>query len=246
MKIFGNEDGPFKIHVKEPGFLFGENDVLKGDKKATSGRTITIAKVISYSSTGTIEQKLYLHIARGLWSAFTGKIRECLLSWRWKSVYLDHGDGQRLSRALACTSVYQGDMPEGLQKILGKTLFEVNLIKKNCYSQIFRNEYIRARDETVAPRTLKIRDPLSFGMGVHYEYRTKDLLCPIYRKRSLFSTIGYYVRKYLSSRWQELSIQVGDISEKILIHKNDRDAVLKATNGQDKESVISRWTGWSG
>jgi hypothetical protein len=47
--------------------------------------------------------QLYLHIPRDSWSVVTGKLREHMMPWCWKVVYLDKQDGSAPVRVLAFT-----------------------------------------------------------------------------------------------------------------------------------------------
>lgn len=225
MKIFGDENSSeFKNYAKEPGFFFGSNDVLKGSRSTVHSYTASFFGTSNYSK--TVEPKLYLHISTNAWTTFTGKLRECFLPWRWKTAYLDQEDGTQPRQILVCTSVHDSRLPDHLGQLLGKSLFLTNLINRNHYDEVFGQEFIRLEGENNL-RTTRITHPLGEMVGLHHEF-SNDLLCHIYRQRSLFSKFKYNILKQFTSSWMEVAIQAGQISEKILIKKSDEEVISRA------------------
>lgn len=223
MKIFGDESSTeFKNFATEPGALFGHNDVLKGSEKTVQSYTLSFWENSTSLKTKTFTPKLYLHIPTNPWTTFTGKLREYFLPWLWKTAYLDID--QR--KILVCASVQEGKLSPHLSKLLGKSWFVTNLINNNLYDEIFGQDFIRLRGEG-NQRTIKVAHPLGEKIGVHAEF-TSDLLCHIYRPQSLFSTFKYTLLKQFSSSWKEVVIQVGRVSENVLIKKSDEEVLSRA------------------
>ena len=224
VKIIGNsENSKFRTFSKEPGW-FGSNDVLKGKKETVHyyasiwGRSHNIKTVIP---------TLYLHIPNTPWSSFTGKLRQYLLPCLWKRAFFDQGEGKIPLEGLVCTYAKEGELSGRLKKILGKSWFVTNLAEKKCYDEIFGREYIRARNVSKIPRPIQINDPLGKWAGFHLEPSSTDILCHIYRQRGLFSFLTYYFLKIFSNDWQEISLTVNKVSEKILIKKSDEKTLTK-------------------
>jgi hypothetical protein len=188
MKIFGDKNSSeFSNYAKEPGVFFGCNDVLKGSRSIVHCYTASFFGTSNYSK--TVEPKLYLHIPTNAWTTFTGKLRECFLPWRWKTAYLDQEDGTQPRQILVCTSVHGSKLSDRLSKLLGKSLFLTNLINSNHYDEVFGQEFIRLQGEN-SQRTTKVTHPLGEMIGLHLEF-SDNLLCHIYRPRSLFSRFKY-------------------------------------------------------
>jgi len=64
-------------------------------------------------------------------------------------------------------------------------------------------------------------------VGLYLEV-SDNLLCHIYRPRSLFSRFKYNLLKQFTSSWKEVAIQAGQISEKILIKKSDEAVISRS------------------
>lgn len=225
MKIFGDKiSTKFKNHAKEPGFFFGSHDVLKGSKKTFKWYSKSFFGDHQHSK--TVRPKLYLHIPTNAWTTFTGKLREYLLPWRWKTAYLDQENGTQPRKILVCTSVHDGQLTDHLSKLIGKSLFVTNLINSNQYDEYFGQEFIRLQGNIGLHRK-KITHPLSEKLGSHDEF-TNSILCHIYTKRSLFSRFKYNLLKQFSSSWKEVAVQAGQISEKILIKKSDEAVISQS------------------
>lgn len=220
MKIFGDKNPSRLTYVKEPGFFFGSNDVLKGFKRVVSYTINTSVFRGTYSK--TIKPKLYLHISENAWTTFTGKLREYFLPWRWKTAYLDLENGTQPRQILVCGT----GLSDRLKLLLGRSLFLMNLINSNHYDEVFGQEFIRLPGENRRGKT-KIAHPLGEWIVSHVKF-SNDLFCHIYRSRSLFSRFKYNLLKQFSSSWKEVAIQAGQISEKILIKKSDEEAISRS------------------
>lgn len=158
--------------------------------------------------------RLHLHISRDAFSTFTGRLKEFLLPWRWKTAYLDKEDGSQPERVLVS---YTGNS-DHFRKLLGKSWFETNLIKESVYGEIHGREYLYVP----APPQWNIKTRL-FGFTMGYgPYKT----CHIFRARSLFSTLEYHFHKRFSFGWKEVTLQVGQASGKVLIKKKDEQTLL--------------------
>ena len=223
MKIYGDEkSSSFKTFSKDY-WLFGSDDVLKG--KEYTFRRSTSSLFGTYHYTKTCAPKLYLHIPTDLWSWLTGLAREYLLPWRWKSAYLDREDGKAPKRILICTSVEEGVLTDRINLLLGKSLFVTNLIKQDSYDEAFGREYIRAKN--VKPwDSQKVCHPFGELVGHRLEF-SRDLLCPIYRIRGLFSMMKYSLLKESPTYWKEVTIRVRGITEKVLIKKVDEATISR-------------------
>ncbi len=214
MKIYGDIDTTkFTNFTQEPGLLFGNNDVLKGE----AIKTYSIGPFRSRVEESSYEPKLFLHIPTNMWSSFTGLLREYLLPWRWQVAHIDQ---IAPSQILVNISDAENHASSKLKRVLGKPLFEAHLIKQNRYDEIFGSEFIRVKT-TSEKRVIEIRRPL---MGFYKEF-TSDNLCHIYRPRSLFSLIKYYLLRQFSSTWKEVAIEVKGISKNILIKKTDEASI---------------------
>lgn len=231
MKIVGEDHANVFIdYAKEPGTIFGSNDVLKGPSHTVYCFQATVWGTSEHIE--TIAPKLYLHIPTNAWTTFTGKLREYLLPWGWKTAYLDQEDGNEPRRILAWASSNDDVLSRRINKLLGKSLFVANLINDNQYAEIFGQEFIRLKG-TENPvqgienlRTIIIEHPLGPIVGEHLE-NTKDSLCHIYTARDLFSKIKYNLLKRTIS-WKEVAIQAGQVSEKVLIKRTDENALFRA------------------
>jgi hypothetical protein len=218
MKIIGLESN-YKMHVKEPGCFFGYNAVLKWEKSKSYQYTPS-ALFGGSESVKIREPKIYLHIPKDAWSTFTGTLKERCLPWLWRSAYLDPEDGTQPRRILVCTIAHQTQIPESLKKVLGQSLFSTQLINKNFYEEILGKEFIRVpTGNEPSPRLIT-----SF-LGSRYEFNS-DRLCHIFRTRGLFSSFKYSLLKQFSSEWKEAVIKINDLSEKMLIKKNDEAHIL--------------------
>lgn len=221
MRIFGDKpDTEFKHFIREPGFFYGHNDVLKAEPVTVQGYNISFWGTSKF--TRTYDQKLYLHIPRGIGSTMTGMLRKFLLPGRWKTAYLEHEDFSKLLKVLVCVNV-SGGLSARLSKILGRSLFVASLIKENCYDRILGHEYIRIRNAADPWTEKKFTNLLG---ELHVEW-SADRICSLYRSRGLFSALGYCFRKKLTSSWEEVCIQAGNVSQKVLIKKIDKEIIEK-------------------
>ncbi|MFI5342735.1 MAG: hypothetical protein ACHQUC_00775 [Chlamydiales bacterium] len=229
MKIFGDYNPAyFKTHEKEQGFIFGYDDVLKADKGTTSRATISFLGS-SYES-WECEPKLYLHIPTNLWSSLTGKLREYCLPWRWKAVYLDKGNSVEPRRILICTEVYDGgfsnELTHRLKELVNQSWFVTNLISNYDYQEILGREYITIPEEN--SDKCEVTHFLGKSHGCHFARNIRH--CHIYRKRGLLSTLKYLILKNFSPAWQEVTFRVNNVSEKVLIRREDRTIISQQKN----------------
>lgn len=218
MRIYGDTKTTSFTHFSQEPGMWGTNDVLEG-----SSYTSTLYSSSFWGETvtqRTHHAALYLHILKDTWSTLTAVLRKILLFWRWDTIYLDSEDGTNPKKALVCTWVRDGDLPEEIQHLLGKSWLVTNLIKEECYQEIFRKEHIRIKN-AVPFREHKISDPLGDWCGRQIRYDC-DILCHIYRKRSLYSTLMYYFLKFFSNTWKEVTLMIAGASETILIRKEDQ------------------------
>lgn len=223
MKIYGDEaSARFKTYVQESGTICGHNDVLVGDRQTI--RRVTSSFFRTTYENITIQPRLYLHIFNTFWSSVTGILREYCLPWRWKVAYLDQENGTPLQRILVCTSVSDGKLPDRLNALVGQSLFVTNLIKANQYEEIFRQEYLRIPSQNGLHEN-RIIHPLGEWAGFRIECDNPDDLCHVYRIRGIFSFLKYHLLKNLSSTWEEVAIQAGQVSENVLIKRNDRTTI---------------------
>ena len=224
MKIFGDIDSSeFKNYTREPGIFFGDNKFLKGTRKTTHFYSSSMSGVRNDSK--TVEPRLHLHIPKNAWTTFTGKLREYCLPWRWKAAYLDPENGTPPCRILVCTSVQEGELSDRLRELMGQSWFVTNLIHRNGYNEIFGQEFLCLHGQNHRRKT-KILHPLGKMIGVYRE-GSNDLLCHIYRSRSLFSIFKYHLLKQFSNSWKEVVIQTAQVSEKILIKKSDEEMIVR-------------------
>lgn len=218
MKIYGDvASSKFKTHVREPGIICGHNDVLMGNR--LTFRNITFSFFGNRDESITVQPKLYLHISNTGWSSFTGILREYFLPWRWKAAYLDQENGTQPQRILVCTSVCEGELSDHLRLLLGKSLFVTNLINANRYYEIFNQEYLIIPRQEYCINT--ISHPLGEWLGLHTLFGSNNL-CHIHRVRGVFSSLKYHFLKHFSREWEEVAIRAGQISENVLIKRNDR------------------------
>lgn len=230
MKIFGDTNPAcFKTYHKEPGLIFGHNDVLKGNK-GTGYRFCASALFGESEEFPEVEPTLYLHIPTSIWSAFTGKLREYCLPWRWKTVYLDREDGKQPERILICTKVYKSlsdELPNRLEKLVNQSWFATNLINSSDdYQGIFGKEFIAIQEEN--SEKSQVDHPLGNWCGRHFAPNTR--FCHIFRKRGLLSSIKFLILKLFSHDWQEVTFRVNNLSEKVLIQNEDRTILLQRRN----------------
>ncbi|KIC77050.1 hypothetical protein DB41_DI00080 [Neochlamydia sp. TUME1] len=173
-----------------------------------------------------IEPTLYIHIPKTAWNTFTGKLREYYFLWRWKTAYLDQEDGAQPRKILICTSVRDSKISDRLNKLIGKSWCITNLINRDSYHEIFRKEFLSLSGQN-EPGVTKTTHTLGETVGT-YLRGGSDLFCYIYRQRSFFSLCRYHLLKNFLDYWKEISIQVGQISEKIVIKKFDEAAISRS------------------
>lgn len=222
MKIVGdNNSNPCNTHVKESVFCLGTRDYLKGPNWVRQrisdqffwGHSVEVK---------TVENKIHLHISKDTFSSITGKLREYLLPWRWKSAFLDAEDGSQPQRILVCTSQLSSTRLDG---VVGKLRFITYLIAKKCYSEIFGKEFLYAPGADGPSEVIH-------SLGKWYGYSHSDghsKMCHFFRKRSLYSTLKYHLLKQYSTTWKEATLQIAGISEKVLIKKTDELPLSKLT-----------------
>lgn len=220
MKIYGNNTD-FKTFSEEKT-LFGSIDTLDGSTKTVATvRTSFLWGTSSYSK--SFKPRLHVHIPKNAWSVFTGKLREYLLPWRWKAVYLDEeGKTTTPKKILICTSLSEGELPDGLNKLAGASWFKTNLIARGIYYEVFGKEYFVFG----VPKRLdtEIAHPLGRIFGVMHKSGPFQFF-PIYRARDLLSTCRYYLLKRFSSDWKEVPIKAGNVIENMLIKKSHEAAI---------------------
>lgn len=220
MRIYGDTSSKFVQLVKE-----GNNDVLQGKKEVS--RSITSSFFGTWESEKIIHPGIYLHIPKNCWSIFTAVLRKNLLFWRWHTVYLDRENGTHPQKILICTCVRDGKLPNQVQKLLGQSWFITNLIKEECYEEIFGKEYLIIKN-VCKPRQLKIFSSDPIINGVHIIVNTPHMYCHIYRKRGLYSILMYYFLKFFSNTWKEVTISMDGVSETMLIQKKDQYWIKKS------------------
>jgi hypothetical protein len=219
-KIYGDEASTqFKTFVQEPGWVWGHNDVLIGDR---------ISGVLTKSSCfGTTKKgvsylpKLYLHISNSFWSSFTGMLRKFCLPWRWKAVYLKEGNDPAPKPILICTNVHQGKLSDRLNALVRQSLFITNLIDDNRYEEIFGREYLKVPSQS-GEQSIRFAHPLGECVGLRITGTTNVDFCHIRRIRGVFSFFQYHLLKRLSSNWKEVIIHAGDVSERVLMKKSNQ------------------------
>lgn len=223
MKIYGDEaSSQFKTYAQETGRIYGHNDVLLGDKQTF--RRVTYSFFGDANEYVTVQPKLYLHICRNAWSSFTGKLKEYFLPWRWQVAYLDAENGTQPQRILVCTSTSQGKLSSRLNLLLGKSLFAANLINADYYDEIYDQEFLRVPEQNNQGKENRIVHPFGEWAGVYSEFASSSL-CHIYRIKGIFSLLRYHFLKRFSKEWEEVALQAGQISKKVLIKRNDRAAI---------------------
>lgn len=139
--------------------------------------------------------KLYLHLFRDYKSTVTGFLREHLLSWRWKGIYVTDEKGF-CAKVLVSKGSQEGNLPRAIERLLGKTPFETALILNGSSS------------------IGKQKEEFLFSIS-------NDRVAHIFRARSLASKIGYQFLKFFSREWKEVTLTVSNLSEKILLKKAD-------------------------
>lgn len=220
MKIFGDENSTaFNKYASEPGLIFGRNDVLKGpiDKTFVYGSGV----FGRFFYTKISQCKLYLHIPRDNWTTFTGKLRQYLLPWRWKTAYLEKKSDTKLLPILVCTSV-KGGLSDRLSEILNQSLFITSLANKNVYRKISGMDFFCIKGENKEKGT-----QISTMLEKYIDY-TDNLYCHFYRKQSLLSAIIYsFLKKFYSRSWKEVTIKADRVSEKVLIKKSDEEVLSR-------------------
>ncbi len=216
MKIAGDCDSSeFRHYLKEPGILYGSNDVLKG--KTETNRVIESSGLFGRREYNRItDRKLYLHIPTNAWSRFTGFLREYCLPWRWKAAYLDREDGTKCSRILVCPSIGNISLPDHLSQLLGKPW--VDLQAEGNYEEVIGNEYIRDIRETSSSCEQRFTNILG---DLHIDHGKP--LYHIFRARGILSSLKYSFLNRFSNSWKEVSVQTAYVSEKILIKKSDEE-----------------------
>ena len=227
MRIIGDSTtSSLEKYEKEPGIVFGYNDVLKGQPETTH---IHIISPIWGNSDKhvTTTAKIYLHIPQTPWSTFTAIFRKYCLFWCWKSAFLekdflDQETGSAPLRVLVYTGKHS--LSSNLQAVLGQSWFTTLLIHQNLYRQVYGNEYLHAYTRDCFQRN-SIPHFLGELVGLHvdtsfYKY------CHMYRKRGGLSTLRYHFLSHFSSNWKEVTLTVKNVSEKILIKKTDEATLL--------------------
>lgn len=226
MQIYGDEPlTQFKRFEHEPGILWGNNDLVKGEKEKFQRMTSSFFG--TKDERIAREPKIYLHISSTPWSTFTGRIRKYGLPWRWKVIYLDQGDQSLPKEALLCTSVHDGELSERLQQVVGQTRFVLSLLNSNQYAEIFGQEYLRIADGS-AQHGNRIVHPLGEWAGLHLEPISTDTLCRIYRIKGIFSLVRYHLLKFVSSQWKEVTLQSDRFSETVLVKRNEFEDIYKS------------------
>lgn len=239
MQIFGNQFDTYLTHVKEKGSFFGYNDTLKAPETSVTNTVYGVFAngILHAIFTGFSDSQrhevykfaptIYLHIPTNRWSHFTGKVREYLLPWRWKVAYIDKGT--ELKRILICTKEKLSDISLRLSEVTGKSPFAAHLIARDQYEEIFEHEYICIRNAIKTQDTILSRYPcLPIIIDSRTIFDDTSVRCHIYRRQDLLSTLGYYFRRTFSSTWCEVGTLTYQISENILIRKDDRETLKKA------------------
>ncbi len=214
MKIYG--DAPtteFTKHLKEPGLLYGHNDVLAGKPE----RVYRIYHSLCESSEGwtTHQPKIYLHRFNNFWSRLTGLLREYCLPWRWKVAYLDT-IGYPYERALVCTKVKDGKLSDTLKAVIGKSSSFVAMIESEKYEQIAGKEFLKSRLSDGEQCDYRIVSSWGEWSGATLLHNSTFSFQQVYRIRGIFSFFKYYYLRHFSSEWQEYQI-------------NDETVLLKKT-----------------
>jgi len=220
MKIYGDDVSTlFKTYTQEPNLIYGYNDVLVGDRNTI--KKFTFSPFGNTSETLITQPKLFLHISNTIWSSFTGMLKEYFLPWRWKVAYLDQENGTPPQRILVCINVHDGQLSDRLKKVIGKSMFVINLINAHHYDEIFGQEYLRTPPRQ-GQSVQRFIHPLGKIFGLQIGYKHPNHLCHIYRIRGIFSLLKYHFLKNFSQEWEEVAMQIGQISENVLIKRNDR------------------------
>lgn len=224
MKIYG--DIVSAQLAKMPGVIYGHNDVLTRERESL--RRATYDGLTGSTTDGMIftPSKLYLHISNTPWSFFTGMLREYCLPWRWKGAYLDPEDGTGPQRILVCPSV-DGELFGILNQVIGQSsVFVINLIKGERYEEHYGREYLKIPRQG-STHNIEIIHPLGEWAGSVTKFNRPFDLCHIHRIRGVFSSLKYHFLKTFSSEWEEVFMQAGQVSENVLIKKNDRAAISR-------------------
>ncbi len=220
MKIFGDSDSsPYKTYVQEPGFFYGKNDVLKGEPRLSWSLKFDMCG--THETKKMVEPRLHLHISRDAFTTFTGKLREYLLPWRWKTAYLDREDGSQPEKIL----VLCAGTSDRFRELLGKSWFETNLRAEKVHSNALHKEYlyVPAQEQSIIKR-----GPFGSLFATHGPFQ----LCHVFRSRSPISTLKYHLLKHYSSKWKEVTLRVGEASEKVLIKRKDEPTLLNLAGGK--------------
>jgi hypothetical protein len=223
MKIFGEIAPQFQHHIRQPGLLWGNDDLLVGNRSQIHVIDANIFGV--REEVREVEPTMHFHIANSKWSSFTGWIREYLLPWRWKVAYLDKEDESAPEKILVCTEVKDGNLSDKIKSLLNTPLHIAKLSKNENYTEILNQEFLKIKRSI--PQRLRIIHPLGNRFGYHFERDCYFDVYPIRRIRGIFSRVTYFFYKNFSRDWSVATLRVGAISEKILIKAANR-APLRA------------------
>jgi hypothetical protein len=224
MRIFGDDlKSEFNTIAKEPGVLFGKNDVFLGSKKSLYSFHFSL-----FGSGETVRQyvpKLYLHIPTNRWTSLTGKFRQYCLPWRWKTAYLDRQDGTDPCKILICTAIKDASMTSRIKMLLGKSLMITNLINTGAYDEFFGRQFLRIKGQKES-NVNRVYHPLGKFFGIHLEFNS-DQLCPIHCSQGIYSNVKYFFLKKYSTYWKEVAVHTSKATENILIRKDDEPLLFR-------------------
>lgn len=227
--------GPASTHgfthfEQEKGRVYGFNDIVKGDSDVDNEEKVP---------------KLYLHIPRNIWSSCTLILREYLLPWRWKAIYLDiYGISTRVL-------VSGNDLESAgrLPEFINQTLLTTHLLSRFTYEEVLGQEYLLVDDDDFYKHE-RVRD---FGTGwigitpkeptyelvkfIHRfgekfgseERKTSDHYYSFFSKRNFFSWLQYEYLKRYSDLHKEVTLTVRSFEQKILILKKDEEFLNRSS-----------------
>lgn len=202
MQFIGCDQMFFKGHEK--GRFWGKNDLLAGLDQ--SGKSV-------FSS-------IYLHYSDTSWAKFTGFLREHMLPWRWKAVWVRNGQ-EAPRRILICTAGEGGELSKKMRDIYNQSLLFTLLIS------LGRHKEIKGTDFFIIKGTTEIKNLGRWGCR---PVNAPDHNYQIHRIRSLFSFFTYHFKRLFFSSWKEVSIEIQyegiSASEKILIRADDEKQLL--------------------
>ncbi|MBJ7449466.1 MAG: hypothetical protein JHC93_03795 [Parachlamydiales bacterium] len=218
MKIYGDNVSSFTVHGQEKTH-FGKRDLLKGQQVTSFGFSPTNNKNYSVTYTPTI----HVHIIKDIPSLISYDLKK-LMTWRWKSIYLDPQDGSQIFAALISTKIDHSCVPDSIQRMYNKDFLTATLMNKGCYEKFYSKEYLFLNGTEVLPHLFCHKFGQRFASTM---VCNSNQYFHVHRKRGLISRITYLIKKIFNPEWKEATVKLSTLHEKVLVKSKDYNQLKK-------------------